>query len=124
MKKYIIFISVGLMIAIMLCCLSPGVLNTLVDVASFFVNLWESVVTTPTAAPTPTPTLTAEGSPTACPPPPAGSKVHTVQSGETLYRLAQLYGVTVDEIARVNCITGDMIHVGQKLYVPGPTVTP
>ncbi len=129
MKKYIIFISIGLMIATLLCCLSPGVLNVLIDVASFFVDLWESATSilataTPTVTPTPGPTPAAGATPSGCPPPPANWIVYTIQSGDTLYRLSKLYNVSVDDLARVNCISDNKIYVGQSLYVPALPATP
>ncbi|MBN2006988.1 MAG: LysM peptidoglycan-binding domain-containing protein [Anaerolineae bacterium] len=129
MKKYLIFISIGLMIAIMLCCLSPGVLNVLVDVASFFVNLWKSATdiwatATPTITPTPGATPTVDTTPSGCPPPPEGWIVYTVQSGDTLYRISKMYNTSVDEIMTANCITDVKIYVGQNLYVPAPAFTP
>ncbi|MBO7070817.1 MAG: LysM peptidoglycan-binding domain-containing protein, partial [Bacteroidales bacterium] len=43
---------------------------------------------------------------------------HTVQSGDTLYKLARRYGTTVAEICRLNRIKEDsVIKIGQKLRV-------
>ena len=46
--------------------------------------------------------------------------VHTVQQGNTLYSLAERYGTDIETLKRVNCLEGDIIYVGQDLYVPGP----
>ncbi len=125
MKKYLIGISIGLMITIILCCLAPGVIDTLIDITAFFVNLWESVVATPVATPTPPPTLPAGATPSACSSlPPEGWIVYTVQSGDTLYRISKAYNVPVDVLAEVNCIKDNTIYVGQSLYVPTPPATP
>lgn len=43
---------------------------------------------------------------------------HTVQSGDTLWLLAQRYGTTVDEIKRLNNLTGDALSIGQVLQIP------
>lgn len=43
--------------------------------------------------------------------------LHEVQSGETLYRISRMYGVTVDDLRRLNNITGDRINPGQMLTV-------
>lgn len=45
--------------------------------------------------------------------------VHVVQRGETLFRIAQTYGVTLEEIALANDITDPSnILVGQRLIIP------
>jgi murein DD-endopeptidase MepM/ murein hydrolase activator NlpD len=49
-----------------------------------------------------------------------GGIYHEVQSGENLYRIGQAYGVTHQELARVNRLDRpDRLHVGQRLLVPG-----
>lgn len=83
-----------------------------------------------TAAPTPgvttepfTPTPTMLPSPAATPTPP----VYEVQSGDTLSTIAARFGVSTEELQRANNIDDpNLIHVGQKLIIPGPTpeVTP
>jgi murein DD-endopeptidase MepM/ murein hydrolase activator NlpD len=46
--------------------------------------------------------------------------VHIVQRGETLFSIAQRYGVTVDSIAHTNGIPDPrQIYVGQRLVIPG-----
>lgn len=46
--------------------------------------------------------------------------VHVVQEGETLFFIANQYGVTVDELLALNNLTdGDVLFVGQSLVVPG-----
>jgi putative chitinase len=55
----------------------------------------------------------------ATPLPPAGASYHTVQSGESLGKIASKYGVTTAALANANGITNpDVIRVGQKLVVP------
>ena len=45
--------------------------------------------------------------------------VHVVQSGETLVGVAAAYGLTVDDILRVNAVADpDIIHLKQQLVVP------
>ena len=43
---------------------------------------------------------------------------HTVAKGESLYRISQRYGVSVDEIRNANNIKGDGIKAGQKIKIP------
>lgn len=45
--------------------------------------------------------------------------IHIVQRGENLFRVAQRYGLTTEQLARVNNITNpDSILVGQRLVIP------
>ncbi len=51
--------------------------------------------------------------------------VHVVQPGETLFRIAMRYGVTVEAIAQANGITNPtLIYAGQQLVIPGGDETP
>lgn len=44
---------------------------------------------------------------------------HVVQRGETLFRIAQNYGVTVEDIARINgLVNPSNIKVGERLVIP------
>ena len=46
--------------------------------------------------------------------------MHTVQAGETLFSIAQRYGLTTRDLMAANGITDpDRIVVGQKLSIPG-----
>jgi len=51
--------------------------------------------------------------------PPAQEVVHIVQKGETMFSIAQRYGLTVDAVAHFNNV-GDprQIYVGQRLVIP------
>lgn len=60
-----------------------------------------------------------------------GSIKHTVRAGETLWTIAQAYGVSVEEIARLNRMsTSTVIYVGDVLIIraaaplPSATVSP
>lgn len=46
-------------------------------------------------------------------------ETHTVQEGETLYRIAQDHGISVDELRRANGLQGSTIRAGQELVIPG-----
>ena len=48
----------------------------------------------------------------------SGDKVtYTVQSGDSLGKIAEKYGVTINDLKRWNGLTGTMIKVGQKLVI-------
>ncbi|ARI78611.1 LysM peptidoglycan-binding domain-containing protein [Halobacillus mangrovi] len=52
--------------------------------------------------------------------PPTTSRTHRVKSGETLYRIALNYNVTVDELVRTNGLSdASYIRAGQALIIPG-----
>ena len=45
---------------------------------------------------------------------------HTVQHGQTLWRISQVYGVSVDDIIRINRIPdAARLEEGQLLFIPG-----
>jgi len=75
----------------------------------------------------PTPITEAQptpGQPTAAP---AGTFVYTVQPGDTLSALARRFGVSVDELVRLNRLRDPgLLRVGQELLIPGqaPAATP
>ncbi len=49
----------------------------------------------------------------------AAAPVHVVQPGETLYRIAQTYGVPLEALAAANGIADvNLIRVGQRLVIP------
>ena len=93
-------------------------------VAPVFSGALATGVTTPTApAPTPTP------APVAPNPNPVGQPAQTsqtveyiVQSGDTLLRIANRFGVTTQQIITLNSITNpNLIRVGQRLLIPVST---
>lgn len=48
-----------------------------------------------------------------------GPRIHVVQRGETMYRIARYYGTTVQAIAAANGIVNpNLIYVGQRLVIP------
>ena len=46
-----------------------------------------------------------------------GNFVYTVTPGDTLWKIAQRYGVTVERIKEINNLTSNIIVVGQKLRI-------
>ena len=54
--------------------------------------------------------------------PPPQSTLHIVQRGETMFLIAERYGVAVDEISHANNIPDPrLIYVGQRLIIPTNT---
>jgi murein DD-endopeptidase MepM/ murein hydrolase activator NlpD len=57
--------------------------------------------------------------PSPSPTPTSSMTIHVVQRGENLFRIAQLYGTTVEAIASANGINdATQIQIGQRLLVP------
>jgi len=50
-------------------------------------------------------------------PPATQNKGHVVSKGETLYGIAQSYGLSVDDLKKMNNLSVDTIFVGQKLEI-------
>lgn len=46
------------------------------------------------------------------------SQIHRVQRGDSLIKIAKLYGTSVSSIMAVNNLTNHTIYVGQKLVIP------
>jgi LysM repeat protein len=68
------------------------------------------------AAPSPTPTKAQKASTTSQPSPEA--RYHKVRAGDTVYGIARRYGLTVDELTRLNKLgPGAVLHPGDKLVV-------
>jgi LysM repeat protein len=71
----------------------------------------------PTSPPSPYPTAAV------CRPP-AGWVIYTVQRGDTLYRISQMYRTTVSQLRAANCLgSSSYIQAGQRLYVPNVPVS-
>jgi LysM repeat protein len=84
--------------------------------------------------PNPAPTSTVPPAlPTAAPPLPTAAQcgpfpgwtVYIVRPGDNLFRLSLSYGVNLATLKFANCLSGDFIYAGQRLFVPNvPTLTP
>lgn len=60
------------------------------------------------------------GAPSATPAPASTSGgTYIVQRGDTLYKIARKYGTTVDALRAANGLSGNIIHTGQVLVIPG-----
>ena len=46
------------------------------------------------------------------------TNTYTVKSGDSLWRIANLYGITVDELKAANNLTGNSLSIGQILQIP------
>lgn len=67
----------------------------------------------PTSTPVPTPTQTATATPTPTP------VVYAVQAGDTLFSIAELYGVTIAALNQANGLTSQsVLHPEDKLIIP------
>jgi LysM repeat protein len=79
-----------------------------------------SVAPTPTQAPQPTAMSTP-----VLPAPSPTPVIHVVQPGDSLSAIAYQYDVSMEALAQANGIADtNVIHVGQKLIIPGPTPIP
>jgi hypothetical protein len=74
----------------------------------------------PDPVPTPRANAASPGAKSMTPPPaPRSGAVHTVQKGDSLFKIAKHYGTTPDALKRSNGLKSDVIHPGQKLNIPG-----
>ena len=77
----------------------------------------------PTGLPGPTsPSLPGAVVPTVAPHPTCGAPAfwvqYTVCAGDTIYSLAEWFGISIWELRLANCLVGDRIYTGQTLWVP------
>jgi len=112
----------------------PTVTRTPVPQATTALAASPSVTPTGTPGVSPTPggtpgiSPTAGGTPEATPTPALSPtpeapqfQEYTVQQGDSLSSIAQKFGTTADELARINGITDpNTLDIGQKLQVPKP----
>ena len=46
------------------------------------------------------------------------SNIYTVKKGDTLYSIASLNNISVDELKRINNLSSNLINIGQKILIP------
>jgi murein DD-endopeptidase MepM/ murein hydrolase activator NlpD len=92
-------------------------LNSLTDPNQIYIG--QALVVAASSAPTAVANLPVEAAPS--PAEPAASPlIHVIQRGETLFRIAQQYGVSMNDLAQANSITNpEFIYAGQQLIIPG-----
>jgi LysM repeat protein len=117
----------------------PG--DTLAKLAREFCTTWQEIYELNQAAIGPDPNVLAPEThlvlPDRCGPPSGGSNgvydrgprlgangvvvgnVYTVAWGDTLYSISLRFGVPMSELMRLNGLTSEKIHFGQKLIIPG-----
>jgi len=92
--------------------------NNITNIDRIFVGQVLNLQAAPPATPSPIPTIesaipvdtSAE----------APSLIYTVQGGDTLFRIATRYGLTVNDLVRANNVTDPtVIYSGQQLIIPG-----
>ena len=89
----------------------PGLAIPITDPNKAFIN----AIATPTPEPLPTET------PTPRPPKKPTAQVYIVQPGDTLSKIAERFGVTIDALTKTNMIVNpDALQVNQELTIPVP----
>ncbi|MEH7156744.1 cell wall hydrolase [Neobacillus drentensis] len=53
----------------------------------------------------------------------AATTTHQVQSGETYWKIAAKYGVTVNSLLKANNKTSNLLYAGTNLIIPNSTIT-
>jgi LysM repeat protein len=105
---------------------SAGILTPSIVISAQAPPTIGAVVTPPQpVAPAPQPVAPAP-QPAAAPPcsPRADWPIYFVKSGNTLSWISQNTGISVAELKRANCLSSDVINVGQQLFVPSLPPTP
>ncbi|MDZ7898937.1 MAG: LysM peptidoglycan-binding domain-containing protein [Arcicella sp.] len=83
-----------------------------------------TVTNNPTTVYTPTPPINKPFTPAPANTKPNYKIIHTIQAGETIFRVSKLYGVSVDEIKSWNNLSINTVEIGQELVVLGGNTKP
>ena len=130
MRRLIIFVGIILLLWLTACSRSADALPTQIPAAEEGNGASNSPRPTdnpadllpPTWTPQPTPTggsLPTSGAAENAGTPTANQTLYLVQAGDTLGTIAIEFGVTVDDLARLNNISNlDHIETGQMLLIP------
>ena len=51
------------------------------------------------------------------------TNIYYVKKGDSLYKIAKLYGVSVDDIKKLNNLTSDNLSIGQEILIPSVSNT-
>jgi membrane-bound lytic murein transglycosylase D len=78
----------------------------------------------PTTVYTPTPPVNKPFTPAPASTKPNYKIIHTIQAGETIFRVSKLYGVTVDDIKAWNNLSMNTVEIGQELVILGGNTKP
>ncbi|WP_421723499.1 peptidoglycan DD-metalloendopeptidase family protein [Bauldia sp.] len=65
-----------------------------------------------------TPQSGSAAAPAVQPQPAAAGGTHVVQSGQTLYSISRMHGISVDSLIAANALSGQIIRTGQTLTIP------
>jgi membrane-bound lytic murein transglycosylase D len=75
--------------------------------------------------PSPTPATTSKPfTPASSSTKPNYKIIHTIQAGETIFRVSKLYNVTVDNIKQWNNLVENTVEIGQELVIMGGNTKP
>ena len=73
---------------------------------------------------TPTPPVNKPFTPASASTKPNFKIIHTIQAGETIFRVSKLYGVSVDKIMEWNNLSINTVEIGQELVILGTNIKP
>ncbi len=94
--------------------------NNITDVDRIFVGQVLNIQAAAPATPSPSPIPTIEPAPLQDTSREAPSLLYTVKGGDTLFRIATRYGLTVNDLVRANNVADPtVIYSGQQLIIPG-----
>jgi|CXWL01.1.fsa_nt_gi LysM repeat protein len=65
-----------------------------------------------------------DGSAPAAPAGGGGTQTYIVQNGDSLFRIASKFNITIDALMAANNLTSSTLHPGQKLIIPGAAPAP